>query len=118
MSRRFAGLALILPVALAACGGSDQSSSTSSTTTTPAPPPKETREGLPDRPEQWTRYVNERGGPQTLIRSFDRLVAISIAPDRSPAAAETPIEDYATNTAERLPGFEHGFEPEGTRRFT
>ncbi len=119
-------------MALAACGGSDPSSSTSSTTTTPAPPPKETREGLPDRPEQWTRYVNERGGyalllprgwegerdgPQTLIRSFDRLVAISIAPDRSAAAAETPIEDYATNTAERLRGFEHGFEPEGTRRF-
>lgn len=132
MSRRFAGLALVLPLALAACGGSDPSSSTSSTTTTPAPPPKETREGLPDRPEQWTRYVNERGGyglllprgwdgerdgPKTLIRSFDRLVAISIAPDRSAAAAETPIEDYATNTAERLRGFEHAFKAEGTRRF-
>ena len=65
------------------------------------------------------RYVNERGGyalllprgwegerdgPQTLIRSFDRLVAISIAPGPIGRAAGTPIEDYATNTAERCAG--------------
>jgi len=104
----------------------------SSTTTRPAPAPRETREPLPERPREWGRFVNERGGyglllprgwkpkpdgPQTLIRSFDRLVAISIAPDRSPEALETPISDYATNTADGLRGFEDGFEGRGMRGF-
>ena len=124
--RRF-GVALLLAVALAGCGDDD---STSTTTTAPAPPPKETREPLPDRPKEWESYANARGGyalllprgwkaeadgPQTLIRSFDRLVAISIAPDRSEAARETPIEDYAINTADELRGFEDGFDAKGMR---
>lgn len=126
------GAVLLIAVALAGCGGDDDSSSTATTTTAPKPPPKETRDGLPDRPKEWKPYVNARGGyalllprgwepeadgPQTLIRSFDRLVAISIAPDRSDAARETAIEDYATNTAGELRGFEDGFDAKGTRPF-
>jgi hypothetical protein len=116
-----------LTLALAGCGGDDSSSTT---TTTPKPPPKETREPLPERPQEWKPYVNARGGyalllprgwkaaadgPRTLIRSFDRLVAISIAPDRSPAAAATAAEDYAAATADGLRGFEGGFDVKGVR---
>jgi len=121
---------LLLTIALAGCGGGDDSTST--TTTPPKPPAKETRDALPDKPKDWEPYVNERGGyalrlprgwkaeadgPQTLIRSYDRLVAISIASDRSDAARETPISDYATNTADQLRGFEGGFDAEGMRPF-
>jgi len=131
VSRLAAGIALTLCLALAACG-SDESTSTTTSTTAPAPPPKETREGLPDRPHEWKRFVNERGGyalllprgwvadadgSQALVRSFDRLAAISIAPDRSPEAAATPLNDYATGTADALRGFERGFRNEGMRRF-
>ena len=130
--RRATAAVVLLTVALAGCGGSGDSSSTTTTTTAPAPPPKETRDPLPDRPKDWEPYVNERGGyalllprgwkadadgPQTLIRSYDRLVAISIAPDRSAAARETPISDYATRTADELRGFEHGFDAKGMRPF-
>jgi hypothetical protein len=119
--------------ALAACGGGD-STGTSTTTTTkpPAPPPKETRDPLPNRPHEWKRYINERGGyalllprgwepnsrgPSTLIRSFDRLVAISIAADRSRAGLDTPIADYATTTAKALGGFNAPPHIRGTRPF-
>ncbi|HEY8001215.1 MAG: hypothetical protein ACHQJ5_06680 [Vicinamibacteria bacterium] len=131
MTRRGAALALALLITLAAagCGGSDEESTTT-TTTTPKPPPKETRDPLPARPKEWQRFVNERGGyalllprgwkteadgPQTLIRSYDHLVAVSIAPDRSADGLATPINDYATNTADALHGFEDGFETKGMR---
>ena len=42
-------------------------------------------------------------------------MAISIAPDRSAAAQGTPLEDYATTTADELRGFEDGFEVKGSR---
>lgn len=128
--RRPPALALLLVVALAGCGGPGDSSTTATTTTAPKPP-KETRDPLPKRPQDWTPYVNERGGyalllprgweakpdgPQTLIRSYDRLVAISIAPDRSPDGLSAPLNDYATNTADELRGFEGGFDGKGMRR--
>ena len=126
---RGAGLVVLLALAVAGCGGSDDGSST---TTTPGPAPKETRDPLPERPQDWRPYVNARGGyalllprgwkaeaagPRTLIRSYDRLVAISIAPDRSGAGRVTEIEDYATRTADDLGGFEDGFDPRGMRPF-
>jgi ketosteroid isomerase-like protein len=129
--RRLAGV-LLLALAIAGCGGSDDETPSSTTTTAPKPPPKETRDALPGKPEDWQPYVNERGGyalrlprgwkaeadgPQTLIRSYDRLVAISIAADRSDAARQTEISDYATNTADDLRGFEDGFDATGTRPF-
>jgi hypothetical protein len=120
-------------IALAACGGSDSTDrSTTITTKPPQPPPKETRDPLPNRPHEWRRYVNERGGfalllprgwkpntrgSSTLIRSFDRLVAISIVSDRSRAGLETPIADYATRTAKSLRGFNHPPRIRGTRPF-
>jgi len=122
-------LSLAPLLALAACGSDE---TTTTTTTPPKPPPKETRDPLPERPREWDRFVNERGGysllvpkgweaeadgPRTLIRAFDRLVALSIVPDRSSGALATPIADYAANTAEGLGGFEHGLRTRGTRRF-
>jgi hypothetical protein len=128
-----AGLALLLAITLTGCGGSGgDSSTTAETTTNPAPPATETRDPLPARPKEWHPYVNRRGGyalllprgwspdgdgPRTLIRSYDRLVAISIAPDRSARALDTPIADYATRTADELRGFQHGLEVKGMRPF-
>jgi hypothetical protein len=119
--------------ALAACGGGD-STGTSTTTNAkpPQPPPKETRDPLPNRPDEWERYANERGGfalllprgwnpntrgPSTLIRSFDRLAAISIVADRGRAGLDTPIADYATTTAKALRGFSQPPRIRGTRAF-
>jgi hypothetical protein len=119
-------------LALAGCGGGDSTGSVTTTTTSPKPPPKETRDQLPNRPHEWKRYVNERGGfalllprgwePKTrrsasLIRSFDRLVAISIVPDRSRAGLETAIGDYATETTDGLRGFARAPRIRGRRPF-
>ena len=127
--RAAVAVASLLALTLAACGGSPDVSTTT-TATRPQPAPKETRDPLPDRPREWQRYVNERGGyalllprgwkpapdgPRTLIRSYDRLVAISIAPDRTADGLATPTSDYAANTAADLRGFAHGFEIEGRR---
>jgi hypothetical protein len=133
--RRGAALALALAATLVPLGcGDDEPTTTNITTTTtaPSPPPQpETRDPLPNRPKEWKPFVNERGGyalllprgwepdpdgRRTLIRSFDRLVALSIVPDRTPAALDTEIEDYATNTADALRGFEDGFEGRGMRK--
>ena len=129
---RAAALALCTAiVALAACGG-DEPTTTTTTTRPPPPPAKETRDPLPNRPHAWKRYVNERGGfavllPRgwkpntrgnaTLIRSFDRLVAISIVADRTAAGLRTPVADYATQTAEALRGFREPPRVRGTRPF-
>ena len=119
-------------LALAGCGGGETTLPETTTTRPPQPPPKETRDPLPGRPHEWKRYVNERGGfavllprgwepktrgTSTLIRSFDRLVAISIAPDRSRAGIEAPIADYATRTADALRGFAHPPRIRGVRPF-
>ena len=97
---------------------------------------RETRDPLPDRPAgvgaptstsaAATRCCcraagrQSRDGPRTLIRSFDRLVAISIVPDREPESLAAPIADYATNTAEGLRGIPRrprgGREPPGRAR--
>jgi hypothetical protein len=125
-----AAILVVAAVAAAGCGGGDESSLTA--ITGPTPPPKETRDPLPASPKHWKPYANSRGGyalllprgwkaqpngRQTLIRSFDRLVAISIAPDRSAAAGQTPISDYATRTADGLHGFKGGFHAKGMRPF-
>ena len=52
-------------------------------------------------------------GSGSLIRSYDRLVAISILPDRSADALDVPIEDFANRAAEALRGFEGGLRPNG-----
>lgn len=51
----------------------------------------------------------------TLVRSRDRLVAITIAADRSRAGRETPPRDYAREVITSLPDFE-GSLATGTRQ--
>jgi len=106
-----AALCLLAPAA-AGCGDDDE----------PAPPerPRETVDRLPKLPEGWKPYVNRRigfaigrapgwraetRGAATLLRSPDRLVAISISADRTLEAVGFPLDDYVVQAAEALPSF-------------
>jgi hypothetical protein len=80
---------------------------------------KMARELLPG--DSFERWVNRAGGfafaaPRgwkvdargkgSLVRSFDRLVALSIVPDHSPEALEVPVDEYAKSRgrgARRVP---------------
>ena len=53
-------------------------------------------------PRAWTARDTRRG---TVIRSDDRLVAISISADRSPAGRELPPGTYARRTMRKIPRF-------------
>jgi hypothetical protein len=96
------------------------------------PPPPETAHAVPDLPAGWEVRVNRAGGfafglppgwrarnrsTSTLVRSLDRLVAVSIVPDRTRDALETPPEDFARRTLAALPGFEGELAPDRERRF-
>jgi hypothetical protein len=112
--RALAGLAaLSLIVAVGACGDDDGE---------PAAPerPRETVDKLPKLPEGWKQYVNrqvgfaigrppgwraEHRGNSTLLRSPDRLVAVSIAADRTFDAVGFPLDDYVVQATEALPRF-------------
>jgi hypothetical protein len=131
LSRRPALAAAAVAVVLAGCDGSGDDEPAPAPP--PAPPPRETVDKLAKLPESWRPYVDRRGGfalglprgwkaravdgPNALIRSFDHLVAISIAPDRSPAALEVPIEEFAARTAEALPGLRGELRRVRTRRY-
>lgn len=129
MSRRRTLAALLLAITFAACGGSDDEPEPAPA---PEPAPRETVDELPRLPDRWSAYVNRRGGyalglppgwsadrrrASTLIRSFDRLVAISVGSDRSDGGLEVPTSDYAARAAEALPGFEDGLRLKGMWRF-
>lgn len=116
--------ALVAVLVLSGCGGGDSSSSTSTTTTTERSP--ETVDHLGDLPEGWTRFENPRGGfalgiprgwkaerrgHDALIRSYDRLVALSITPNRSLKAQQVPLDEFATRTASALGGFQRPVRP-------
>jgi hypothetical protein len=96
---------------LGACGGSGE----------PAPTVAQERA---DRsaalPAGWQRVVNSRAGftlgippgwtaqgaqGATLVRSGDRLLAVSIGADRSPDGRDLPPASYARRTATQLPGY-------------
>jgi hypothetical protein len=101
-------------VAAAGCGGDDGSEAE-------APEPRtETVDPLPKLPGDWKRYVNHREGfaiglppgwkaegrpKATLLRSPDRLVAVSISADRAPEALEISLRDYGPQVVEALRGF-------------
>ncbi len=130
MSRLAALAAVAAAVLLSGCGSGDDEPAPAPP---PSPPPRETVDRLPKLPESWHPYVDRRGGlaiglprgwkvravdgPNALVRSFDHLVAISIAPDRSAAGLEVPIEEFAARTAEALPGLRGDLRRVRTRRY-
>lgn len=123
-------LAVLLSAALLSGCGSDEDAPEPEPD--PAPPPRETVDRLPKLPESWHPFVDRRGGiavglprgwkgkvpgENALVRSYDHLVAISIAPERGAAAQEVALEDFAARTAEALPGFRDGLRRMRTRRY-
>lgn len=86
-----------------------------------APDPATERSDKPARPPPgWRTFANRRAGftlsippgwpartrkSATLIRSGDRLVAVTVAADRGEAGRTTPARQYARRTFRALPGF-------------
>lgn len=129
MTLRATLVAALLPLWLPAAGcGSDAED----TDPEPPPPRPETAHQVPDLPDGWKVHVNRAGGfafglppgwrardrgTSTLVRSLDRLVAVSIVPDRTRDAIETPLDEFARRALIALPGFEGELEPSRERRF-
>ncbi|MGH2954907.1 MAG: hypothetical protein ACRDK9_13015 [Solirubrobacterales bacterium] len=126
MSARPGPALLLIGLALLAAGCRD------SDEPEPEPRPPETAEELPKLPSGWQPHTNRPGGfaigvPRgwkasdrrisTLVRSFDRLVAVSITPDRTDDALELPLDDFATRALLALDGFESAIEPGDPRPF-
>jgi hypothetical protein len=126
-------LALALLVGLAvpvgACGDDD-----SANETTPQPEVRrvETVDKLPRLPDGWKRYENRRGGfvvglppgwkaeghdTTALIRSYDRLVAISISPDRGEDAFAVDLDSFTTRTMAALPGLDPSAQPSAPKPY-
>jgi hypothetical protein len=101
---------LAVVVGLGACGEKDEPTITK---------PAETVDEAPELPKRWTRLVSRAGGfsvgvppgwkarnrgGTALLRPKDRLVVVSITADRSAEALGAGLDDYAEETAKRLPG--------------
>ena len=129
MSGRATLAALLVSLALAGCDDSDERAEPEPPL---PPPPKETIDHLGELPDDFERWVNRAGGfafaaPRgwkvddrgkgSLVRSFDRLVALSIVPDRSPEAPEVPVDQYADRAAGALAGFRDGLRVKGKARY-
>jgi hypothetical protein len=84
----------------------------------PPTPPKETADPLPKLPRGWKPHVNRRGGfaigvprgwsarnrgRDSLFRSGDRLVAVSVSADRGEGALALPVDEFAERVADALP---------------
>jgi hypothetical protein len=109
-----AGLAGICATGATGCGDSDK----------PLPPVEPTQPEKTDRParlpEGWKRLVNRRAGfsvgippgwkgrgarGATLVRSGDKLMAVSITADRSPDGRVLKPTAYAEHLIQALPGY-------------
>jgi hypothetical protein len=81
-------------------------------------PPRETADPLPKLPRDWKPHVNRSAGfaigvpsgwsarnrgRDSLFRSGDRLVAVSVSADRGAGALALPIDEFAERVAEALP---------------
>ncbi len=112
--RRLAILLPVLACATAAGGCGDDEPAPVSTT------PQERADRRGPLPRGWTRVVNRRAGfslgippgwkargarGATLVRSGDRLLAVSIAADRSADGRDLPADVYVRRTANSLEGY-------------
>jgi hypothetical protein len=121
--RRAAGLLIVAAIVVAGCG-SDSSDERQ------PPPPRhrhaEDADPLPKLPPEWKPYLNRAGGfavglppgwrasrngTGSLIRSYDHLVAVSIAPDRTPDAQDLGLDTFATRALLALPGVTADTQP-------
>ena len=114
---RLAPGAVAATLLLAGCGGGDRPRS-------PAPPPERAdRAARP--PAGWATVANRRAGftiaapprwtrrtreAATLVRSPDRLVAVTVSADRTRAGRRVAASAYARRTLAALPGF-RGIRP-------
>jgi hypothetical protein len=105
--------AALVAVAFPGCGEEDEFAD--------SPDPATERNDPPAKPPPgWHTFTNRRAGftlsvppgwpararkAATLIRSNDRLVAVTVAADRSESARTTPPREYAMRTFRALPGF-------------
>jgi hypothetical protein len=104
--------ALAFAPALSGCGERDEPE--------PAATPVETSDPLPDLPRRWSRHVNSRAGfavglppgwsardrrRSSLLRSPDRLAAVTISADRTSSGLALPLDEFATRVADALKGF-------------
>ena len=91
----------------------------------------ETAEKPVKLPDGWHRYVNKAGGFElglprgwkanergttASIRSFDELVVMSIAPDRTNEALESDLGEFAAGTLASLRGYEGSSTPSKPQR--
>jgi hypothetical protein len=129
--RRALALVVALGIGVAGCDAPGErdapQSSTTTTTTAPAPePPHETVDRLGELPQGFRPFVERRGGfavaiprgwkaerrgSNALIRSYDRLVALAITPNRSRHAQDVPLDEFAARTAKALTGFREPVHP-------
>jgi hypothetical protein len=114
--RATALLAATLAAAVAGLGCGDEGDDSGE-----SPDPAAERSDPPAKPPRgWRTFANRRAGftlsvppgwparareDATLIRSRDRLVAITVAADRSEPARTTRPREYARRTFRALPGF-------------
>jgi hypothetical protein len=118
VSARALAAGLLVASALAGCGGGEDEPAPEPAP--PAPPPRETVDRLPDLPAGWKRELNRAGGfafgvppgwevegrgRGSLVRSFDRLVALSMVADRGPEALEVEVRESARRAAAALRGY-------------
>jgi hypothetical protein len=86
----------------------------------PEPRPVETADPLPELPAKWSRHVNRRAGfaiglpprwsardrrRSSLLRSPDRLAAVTVSADRTEGGLALPLGEFATRVADALRGF-------------
>ena len=127
MATRSGALAAVLVAGLlpaAGCGSGDPPE--------PDPRPVETIEKPVKLPDRWTRHTNAAGGLElglppgwkardrgttTRIRSFDEVVVLSIAPDRTSEALDYDLGEFATATLTSLQGYEGELDPGKPRPF-
>jgi len=116
----------IAVLGLSACG--DDGGDAGSTTTAR---PAETTDPPAKPPRRWHKYINPTAGfsisvppawkilPNgaiTVLRSPDKVVAVSATADRTDEALDTPLEEYAATTLANLKGFTE-LKPTGNRAY-
>jgi hypothetical protein len=124
MPRPLVVAAVLCALVASGCGGGGGSTSTKATAEVAQPPAK--------LPAHWHRHL-DRGGGLTLgvprgwkthhprrgllISSPDRLVAVSVAADRTAAGRALPLERFARSVLATLPGYRRPLDPGRPRQF-